>query len=235
VNFREHIQADVETWTDPLLRQIWHDMVETNGHGDWAKYSKAEVELRAWVETRNGEAAREPVVLNRHHLTPVAPQPAGRAWPIGAVYAGRAPSTAPRLDSSDPAALGWRISHLLGNPWDRRDYPDALERYRLRLRGWLRADAAAAKALADDPRSPLRRVPEVDAIRDLSTRTALVCSCVSTPWTPEINAPYPAPLPATVVCHCHLIVAAWRALNAPARAARPATSPTPAARAPAGA
>jgi hypothetical protein len=235
VNFREHVQADVESWTSATLRETWHTMVETNGHGDWAKFSKAEVELRAWVETRSGPDAREPVVLNRHHLTPVAPQAEGKAWPIGAVYAGRAPSTAPRLDSSDPAALGWRISHLLGNPWDRRDYPDALERYRLRLRGWMQADAAAAKALAADPRAASRRVPEIDAIRGLTPRSALVCSCVSSPWTPEINAPYPAPLPSTVVCHCHLIVAAWRALNAPARAAGPAAPRQAPARAAAGA
>lgn len=235
MNFREHVRADVESWTSATLRETWRTMVETNGHGDWAKYSKAEVELRAWVETRSGPDAREPVVLNRHHLTPVAPQAEGKAWPIGAVYAGRAPSTAPRLDSSDPAALGWRISHLLGNPWDRRDYPDALERYRLRLRGWMQADAAAAKALAADPRASSRRVPEIDAIRGLTPSSALVCSCVSSPWTPQINAPYPAKLPAEVVCHCHLIVAAWRALNAPARAADAPTSWPAAARAAAGA
>lgn len=216
MNFRQHVAADVATWP-AVLREAWEEIVRTSHGGAWLKFPVHEVELRAWVELRQGEAAREPVVLNRHHLTPCAPQAVGRGWPVGAVYAGRAPGSAPALDQDGGEA--WRVSHLLGNPWDRQLYPDALERYRLQLRRWLYEDSQAAKALAIDPRSPLRRVPAIDAIRDLSTRTALVCSCVTSPWSPVFSAPYPQPLPAEAVCHCHLIVATWRALHKPARAA----------------
>lgn len=232
MNFREHVLADVETWPAPLAA-VFRELVSTKCYGEWTKYEPAEVELRAWVETRANEAAREPVVLNRHHLTPRAPQPTGKAWPDWAVYAGRAPSTAPKLGTGT-AALAWRISHLLGNPWSAEDYPDALERYRLQLRRWMHADRAAAEALAADPKSPAKRVPEIDAIRDLSPRAALVCSCVSSPWTPEFTAPYPAPLPPSIKCHCHLIVAAWRALNKPARASTAAIVEPQGLRAPVG-
>lgn len=221
---RDTIRADVEGWPDEIRRQTWRDMVSTNGHGDWAKYSAAEVELRAWVETRGGACAVEPVVLNRHHLTPCAPQPTGKAWPIGAMYAGRPPSTAPKLDSSDHAALGWRISHLLHNPWPAESYPDALERFRLRLREWLLADKRAAEALAADPAAKLRRVPQVDAIRGLEPTAALVCSCVqTTPFTPA--GPWPGALPPAVKCHCHLIIAAWRSLQRATRTAAAAPQP----------
>jgi hypothetical protein len=196
-NFREQVDADVAAWPAEL-RERWGEIVSSNHGGAWDRYPKAEVELRAWLELRDGPRAREPVVLNRHHLTPVAPQPAGRDWPPLALYCGRAPTSAAPL--TERAGLVWRHAHLLGNPYDAASYPDALERYRLDLRRHLQADK-------------VKPSPVADAIRELTGRSALVCSCVSSPWTPEIRVPLGTPLPLAVRCHCHLIVAAWRALQ----------------------
>lgn len=205
MNFRDHVIADVERLPE-AQRDLWQRLVSTNLGGEWTKLPVAEVELRAWLEAR-ATVAVEPVVLNRHHLCPQAPQPAGSgSWPRGALYCGRVPMTA----SSGPA---WRYARVLGNPYSKETHPDALERYRLDLRRWLREDNAAAVALAADPRSPLRRHPAADAIRDLTPASALVCSCVTTPWTPAIVVRPDDPLPASVTCHCHLIVAAWRAMQ----------------------
>ena len=212
--FREHVQADTDRWS-PELRAVWREVVDSNAFGEWAKYPKAEVELRAWLEIR-GPIAVEPVVLNRHHLLPQDPQPLGSAkWPREAIYCGRAPTRAPALDR--PGGEVWRFAHLLGNPYPKDLYADALERYRIDLRRWLLADRAAVA-------SGGKRPPQVDAIRSLEPRHALVCSCVSSPWTPRIAAPAGQPLSPEVTCHCHLIVAAWRVLRADqARSDQPKT------------
>lgn len=220
MNFREHVRADVESWgaagREDLVA-LWRIYVAGNFGGEWAKYPAAEVELRAWLLARQ-PVARDPVVLNRHHLIPSKPQPIGSAdWPAGALYCGRPPISAP--PTGKPGGELWRYAHALGNPYTREDYPDdALERYRLDLRRWLREDNAAAVALAADPRAKLRHHPAADAIRDITPTSALVCSCVSSPWTPEIAVKPDERLPASVVCHCHLIVAAWRAMQKKPRA-----------------
>lgn len=202
MNFRDYVLADVERWP-PHLRAVWDELVATNCFHEWARYPKAEVELRAWVETRAGEVAREPVVLNRHHLTPPAPQAAGsKAWPRHTLYVGRAPITAKPLDQAE--GLPWRYAHLLGNKYAKDDYPDALDRYRRDLRAALLADKVKPHSVAD-------------AIRDLAPTAALVCSCVSSPWTPEVVIPPHAPTPREVTCHAHVIVMAWRALRARSR------------------
>ena len=210
MNFRDHVQADVATWAETQAA-LWRSLVASNFGGEWAKYGAAEVELRAWIEAR-ATIALEPVVLNRHHLIPQAPQPIGHAsWPRGAIYVGRPPMSAGE-------APGWRFSRLLGNPYSKEDYPDdALERYRLDLRRWLREDRAAELAGG-------RRNERVDAIRDIEPSAALVCSCVTSPWAPAIQVPPDAPLPREVTCHAHLIVAAWRALRR-ARTGKPVVSP----------
>lgn len=216
--FREHIAADVADWPEALVDR-WQEIVSTNNGGRWLKYSAAEVELRAWIELRE-PVAREPVVLNRHHLTPSAPQPSGSsAWPPGTLYCGRAPMAAPPLERAGGDA--WRYAHLLGNRYSRDAYPDALERYRLDLRRWMREDNAARAALAKDPGCGARRSGRVDAIRDLTPTSLLVCSCVASPWAPAIAVPPDAPLPAAVTCHCHLIIAAWRVLQPRAARAEP--------------
>lgn len=203
MNFRDHVQADVATWAETQAA-LWRSLVASNFGGEWAKYGAAEVELRAWIEAR-ATIATEPVVLNRHHLIPQAPQPIGSsAWPRGAIYVGRPPMSAGE-------AAGWRFSRLLGNPYSKEDYPDALERYRLDLRRWMREDK-------------VRPNPRIDAIRDIEPSAALVCSCVSSPWAPAISVPPEAPLPREVTCHAHLIIAAWRALRR-ARAGKPVVSP----------
>lgn len=223
-NYREHIRVDVANWPEALAAR-WQEIVSTNHGARWLKYSAAEVELRAWLELR-APLAREPVVLNRHHLTPSAPQAIGSsAWPPGALYCGRAPMAAPTLDRAGGEA--WRYAHLLGNPYSRDAYPDALERYRLDLRRWMRHDNAARAALALEPKCGAQRSARVDAIRDLDRSAVLVCSCVTSPWTPTIVVPPDDPLPIAVSCHCHLIVAAWRALQPRpvARADQPVSTP----------
>lgn len=196
MNFRDHVQADVATWPEAQAA-LWRSLVASNFGGEWSKFPVAEVELRAWLEAR-ATIATEPVVLNRHHLIPAAPQPLGSpAWPRGAIYCGRAP-----MSAGD--AAGWLTARMLGNPYSKEVYPDALERYRLDLRRWMREDR-------------VRPSPRIDAIRDMEPSSALVCSCVSSPWAPAISVAPEAPLPREVTCHAHLIVAAWRAL----RRARP--------------
>lgn len=208
-NFREHVAADVANWPEALAAS-WQELVATANNKAWLKYSAHEVEMRAWLQLRS-PLAREPVVLNRHHLCPSAPQEAGSwKWPPQALYCGRAPMSARR---DDPA---WRHAFLLGNPYSRDLFPDALERYRIDLRQWLRQDKEAAVLLAANPRCGARRSPRVDAIRDLTPDCALVCSCVSSPWTPPITVRPNDPLPPSIRCHCHLIVMAWRAMRAPA-------------------
>lgn len=203
-SFREHVREDVATWSTEL-RETWREVVESNGFGEWAKYPVAEVELRAWLDLRTG-IAREPVVLNRHHLNPSAPQPLGSPhWPSSAIYCGRPPSTAAKLEAH--GGERWRFGHLLGNPYAKDLYPDALERYRMDLRRWLLADR---RALAEGGKRP----PQIDAIRSIEPGAALVCSCVSSPWAPRFVAKQGEHLPREVTCHCHLIVAAWRKLNA---------------------
>lgn len=222
---RDDIRADVETWPE-RLRVEWQEVVATNNFHEWAKYPAAEVELRAWLHFRcdphgvcpGTVVAREPAVLNKYWLTPQAPQPIGKGWPETAVYIGRPPSTAPALTARGGEA--WRYAHLLSNKYPKDLYPDALERFRLDLRAAMRADK-------------VKPHPVVDAIRSLGPTAALVCSCVNSPWTPEIAVPSGEPLPKSVCCHGHLLVMAWRALQ-PRKAAGIAnshaavTSPAPA-------
>lgn len=204
--YRDHVAADVADWPEAMAA-AWQEIVTTANHKTWLKYSAHEVELRAWLQLR-APLAREPVVVNRHHLCPSAPQPAGgHLWPHQALYCGRAPMSA-RPD--DPA---WRYARLLGNPYSRELYSDAIERYRLDLRRWMREDNAAAARLAEDPKCGARRSARIDAIRDLTAESVLVCSCVVSPWTPAVFVKPSEPLPASIVCHCHLIVAAWRSLR----------------------
>lgn len=220
MNYREHVQADVAGWPEALASR-WQEIVTSARGGAWLKYGAAELELRAWLELR-GPVAREPVVVNRHHLCPGAPQAIGSsAWPEVALYCGRAPMAATPLDRS----AAWKYAHLLGNPYGKDEYPDALERYRIDLRRWLFEDNKAAAALARDPRCGARRSPRVDAIRDLTPASALVCSCVTSPWTPAVAVKPDERLSREVACHCHLIVVAWRVLTkarASSRAAAPA-------------
>lgn len=209
MNFRDHVRRDVEERWPPELRAVWQEIVATNLWGEWAKYPAAEVELRAWVETRAGDAAREPVVLNRHHLTPQAYQPEGsKLWPRNSVYVGRAPIAAAPLSTDE--GLRWRHAHLLGNKYSKEDYPDALDRYRRDLRSALLADK-------------VKPHPVGDVIRGLEPTAALVCSCVTSPWTPELEIKPGEPTPREVSCHAHVIVLAWRSLRA--RKARSAVIP----------
>lgn len=222
MNFRDHVRKDTASWP-PELRSKWAELAISANGGSWQKMQTAELELRAWLEVRNASVAREPVVLNRHHLTPATAQPLGsQQWPQQAIYVGRAPLTAPPLSASGPVngspaprspeGLDWRFSHLLGNRYSKEDYPDALERYRSELRGWMREDNAAAAVLALG-QAVARRHPAIDAIRELTPLSALVCSCVTSPWTPVFRSQPGDKLPSEVTCHCHLIVAAWRALQ----------------------
>ena len=75
--------------------------------------------------------------------------------------------------------------------------------------------------------------PVVDAIRSLGPEAALVCSCVSSPWTPEIAVPSGEHLPKTVCCHGQLLVMAWRALHGRKPAGIANTRPAEASTAPA--
>ena len=208
MNFRDHVRKDTASWPAEL-RSKWADVALSANGGKWRNMESAELELRAWLEVRDESVAREPVVLNRHHLSPRAAQPLGSPWwPRQAIYVGRAPLTSPPLTES----LAWRYSHLLGNRYSKEDYPDALERYRFDLRGWMREDNAAAAVLAAG-QVVARRHPAIDAIRELTPLSALVCSCVSSPWTPVFRAQPGERLPSEITCHCHLIVAAWRSLQ----------------------
>ena len=213
---RDDIRADVEGWPEDL-RAEWQEVVATNNFHEWAKYGAAEVELRAWLRFR-GPVAREPVVLNKYWLTPQAPQPTGKGWPESAVYIGRPPSTAPALTTR--GGVAWRFAHLLNNKYPKDLYPDALERFRLDLRAAMLADK-------------VKPHPVVDAIRSLGPEAALVCSCVSSPWTPEIAVPSGEYLPKTVCCHGHLLVMAWRALHGRKPAGIANTRPAEASTAPA--
>ncbi len=227
MNFRDHVRKDTASWPAEL-RSKWADVALSANGGKWRNMQTAEFELRAWLEVRDESVAREPVVLNRHHLTPHTAQPLGSPWwPRQALYVGRAPITAPPLaatptargqaqatspDARSPEGLEWRFSHLLGNRYSKDDYSDALERYRHDLRGWMREDNAAAAVLALG-QAVARRHPAIDAIRELTPLSALVCSCVSSPWTPVFRAQPGERLPSEITCHCHLIVAAWRSLH----------------------
>lgn len=232
MNFRDHVRQDTASW--PVeIRSKWADVALSANGGKWRNMQTAELELRAWLEVRDLSVAREPVVLNRHHLTPSAAQPLSSPWwPRHAVYVGRAPITAPPLsaapeprgqgqatspDVRSPEGLAWRFSHLLGNRYSKEDYPDALERYRFDLRGWMREDNAAAAVIALG-QVVARRHPAIDAIRELTPLSALVCSCVSSPWTPVFRSQPGQRLPSEVTCHCHLIVAAWRSLQPKSKA-----------------
>lgn len=211
MNFRDHVRKDTASWPAEL-RSKWAEVTISANGGRWLKMQTAELELRAWLEVRDASVAREPVVLNRHHLTPATAQPLGsQQWPRQAIYVGRAPLTAPPLSTSQDG-LPWRFAHLLGNRYSKEDYPDALERYRSELRGWMREDNAAAAVLALG-QAVARRHPAIDAIRELTPLSALVCSCVTSPWTPVFRSQPGDKLPSEVTCHCHLIVAAWRALQ----------------------
>ena len=228
MNFRDHVRKDTANWPAEMNAK-WAELALSANGGKWRNMATAELELRAWLEVRDESVAREPVVMNRHHLTPHAAQPLGSPWwPRQAIYVGRAPITAPPLsaaptargqtqagspDARFPEGLEWRFSHLLGNRYSKEDYPsDALERYRLDLRGWMREDNAAAAVLALG-QAVARRHPAIDAIRELTPLSALVCSCVSSPWTPVFRAQPGERLPSEITCHCHLIVAAWRSLQ----------------------
>ena len=206
MNFRDHVRKDTASWP-PELNAKWAELALSANSGKWRNMATAELELRAWLEVRDLSVAREPVVLNRHHLTPHTAQPLGSPWwPRQAIYVGRAPITAPPLsaapeprgkagwvlgaaspDARSPEGLEWRFSHLLGNRYSKDDYHDALERYRHDLRGWMREDNAAAAVLALG-QALARRHPAIDAIRELTPLSALVCSCVSSPWTPTFRA-----------------------------------------------
>jgi len=206
VSYREHVASDVANWPEATAA-AWQDMVKSANGRAWIGYGPAEVELRAWLQLR-GSLAREPIVLNRHHLTPSAPQPTGSAmWPPKSIYCGRAPMSSREDDQ------GWRYARMLGNPYSRDLYHDALERYRIDLRRWLHEDNAAAARLALDPKCGARRSARIDAIRDMAADSVLVCSCVSSPWTPTLVVKPGQPLPSNIVCHCHLIVAAWRSFR----------------------
>ncbi len=206
MRYIDHVLADVDGWP-PALRSEFESLVERL---EWQAFTEKEAALRAWILTRRDEVAHEPVIVNRHHLSPPTPQPTtleGGKWPPFAHYIGRPPMAAQRDD--DPAD-GWRWSRALNNPYPKDLYADGLERFRLDLR----RDMAAAKARAAAPEgSDLRRrkIPRVDAIDLLPARCALVCSCVDSPWTPTDPTPADKPLPDSFKCHGHLIVAAWRA------------------------
>lgn len=210
MNFRDHVRKDTASWPADLNAKWAEVAISANG-GKWRNMPTAELELRAWLEVRDESVAREPVVLNRHHLTPDTVQPLGSPWwPRRAIYVGRALITSQPLSTAD--GLAWRFSHLLGNRYSKEDYTDALERYRFDLRGWMREDNAAAAVLAHG-QAVARRHPAIDAIRELTPLSALVCSCVSSPWTPVFRAQPGERLPSEITCHCHLIVAAWRSLQ----------------------
>lgn len=208
MNFRDHVREDTSTWPSDMLSR-WTDLSVSANGGRWRNMPTAELELRAWLEVRDERVAREPVVLNRHHLSPSTPQPLQSPWwPRQAIYMGRAPLTAQPLSES----LVWRYSHLLGNRYAKEDFSDALERYRLDLRGWMREDLAAGSA-AQRSIPGARHHPAIDALRELTPLSALVCSCVTSPWTPVFRTQPGDRLPSSVTCHCHLLVAAWRALQ----------------------
>ena len=223
MNFRDHVRKDTASWP-PEMNAKWAELALSANGGKWRNMPTAELELRAWLEVRDLSVAKEPVVLNRRHLTPHPPQPLGSPWwPRQAIYVGRAPITAPPLpeirqdqpgspEARSPEGLEWRFSHLLGNRYSKESYPDALERYRLDLRRWMQSDNAAAYVLSKGA-AVARRHPAVDAIRELTPLSALVCSCVSSPWTPVFRASPEQRLPSEVTCHCHLIVAAWRSMQ----------------------
>lgn len=191
MNFRAHVLADVASWP-PVLQTEWRAAAQA-----LSNYGPAERDLRAWVEARRGPQAVEPVVLNRHHLTPSDPQPLGsEAWPLYSIYCGRASRHVPKLGR--PGSEPWRFSHILSNPFKVTETPDALELYRRGLRAELRLGVSGS--------------PILKAISELTPRSALVCSCVTSPWTPEAPDPQER-LPPAFRCHCQLIVAVWRFLN----------------------
>lgn len=191
MSFIDHIEKDVLSWP-PDLASAYHRDVENRLSNRSDRMRESEAKLRSWVDLRHGEIATEPVVLNRHHLKPPFPQrDDSSAWPQWAIYCGRVPISARDGDE------GWRFARALGNPWSRRDYPDALERYRRKLR----------EALISKAHNPI-----TDAIRCLLPRHALVCSCVSSPWTP-VSIEHGKALGSEWTCHCQLIVVARRVLQ----------------------
>lgn len=212
MRYIDHVLADVAKWS-PGLRFQFEEAKQAIRYGVGERdrvLSEAEATLRAWIDTRADEFAAEPVVVNRHHLTPPHPQPtelAGR-WPLHAIYVGRPPMTA-APENSD-AGFGWRFARALHNPYPKDMYPDGLERFRSELRRDLKAAKVRAAAPADSPERK-RPIPRVDAIDLLMPRHALVCSCVDSPWTPTDPTPADQPLPPAFKCHAHLIIAAWRA------------------------
>lgn len=201
MRYLAHIHADIERWPATLRAEL----DERRGRLVWEKFAEAEATLRAWLQTRCDEVASEPVIVNRHHLTPATPQPTmlGGKWPSTTRYIGRPPMSAKTDD-------GWSWSWALHNPYPKDLYPDSLERFRLDLRRDLHAARArdAAPQGSDQRRRPIVRV---DAIDMLIPRHALVCSCVDSPWTPHDPTPVGDPLPTSIKCHGHLIVMAWRA------------------------
>lgn len=204
MRYIDHVLADVDGWP-PALRSEFESLVERL---EWQAFTEKEAAIRAWILTRREEVAHEPVVVNRHHLSPPAPQPTtleGK-WPPFAHYVGRPPMSAQK-DDADP---GWRWARALHNPYPKDLYPDGLERFRLDLRRDMHA-AKARDAAPEGSEQRRRKIPRVDAIDLLIPRAALVCSCVDSPWTPTDPTPPDKPLPESYRCHAHLIVAAWRA------------------------
>lgn len=200
MRYIDHILSDIEAWP-PELRAEFNDLQERL---EWQGFSEAEAALRSWLQTRRDEVAKEPVVVNRHHLTPPSPQPTllvGGKWPPFAHYIGRPPMSAKNGD-------GWRWSIALHNPYPKDLYPDGLERFRLDLRRDLHA--AKLRDTAADHEQRRRSIARIDTIDALIPRCSLVCSCVDSPWTPSDPTPAGEPLPASIRCHGHLIVMAWR-------------------------
>lgn len=191
LKYIDHVQADVLSWPQDLREDFMRQVRVNVQH-----WSQSEAELRAWIDTRSGEVAKEPVVANRHHLTPETPQrDDNRVWPTWAVYCGRPPIVVKDGD------MGWRYARALGNKWSHRDYPDALERYRHFIKtAMLRFKAG-------------ERTEIVDAIRSILPRHALVCSCVRTPWVSTAPVNPQEALGPEWTCHCQLVVAAWRVLH----------------------
>jgi hypothetical protein len=166
MKYIDHVRADVLTWPGDLREAF---MAQARVKNDW---SQSEAELRQWIDFRCESVAKEPIVVNRHHLTPATPQrDDNRVWPRWAIYCGRIPT--PVRDGDE----GWRFARALGNKWRHQDYPDALERYRTSLKTAIREHREG------------KFCPVIDAIRSILPRHALVCSCAKTPWTPTAANP----------------------------------------------
>ena len=77
LKYTDYVCEDVLSWPLDLREDFMrHRRVNLE------RWSQSEAELRAWIDTRSGEVAKEPVVANRHHLTPETPQrDDNHVWP----------------------------------------------------------------------------------------------------------------------------------------------------------